>query len=444
MGIRKDSFTGFIIDGKQKYPFYAAKQIFHFIPEGFGIFANAIKREIHCEDQFMYGYTTDGFQIALYAGTDKKEITANYSLQPGIFFLSRANCHHYDMTTFEAVEFRGGTLNNLYENKVESTSFDEKRSVFIREYKQFIQNHHLELGDNKCNLNVFSIPSKSNPQIMDLCLRFEFDNELPLIYVKRIFHDISELCRLLTNRENVGFDSIELYKIDDKTQKWLGFAEGIAYYPYDLFTQKAFQKNVLLEHIEKQLPNIIGLIDEDKVRKPKYNFDFMPESDEDAYVISNDKIKNVCSSLECEMSFIKDWNSEKDSSLRVLLEDVKKVINNHRKSEIRLDDKTYENIFSSMSHWDMPSAVKMGILYEKHRTFMEYYEKKWHMQCGAEHINALVKYRNDVTHGRYRNLDSDIVGTAFILMALSYCCFWERMGLDSNIITELVKQGRIL
>ena len=66
-----------------------------------------------------------------------KEIKANYALQPGIFFVSKANLQRYDMTTFESVQFRGGTLNNLYNNTAVRASFDENEKVFKREYDGF-------------------------------------------------------------------------------------------------------------------------------------------------------------------------------------------------------------------------------------------------------------------------------------------------------------------
>ena len=198
------------------------------------------------------------------------------------------------------------------------------------------------------------------------------------------------------------------------------------------------------EHLGEKIITLMELIDADKERASKYTFDFMPANDDDMFVASNDKIKNTCSALECEMSFVKEWDSEKDTSLRALVDSVKSVIKDHKKSEYRLDDKTYENIFSSLGNWDMPSSVKMYILYQRHAEYMNHFEKIWNLECKQEHINELVKYRNDVTHGRYRSMEGDIAATSYILMALSYCCFWERIGIEGDVLSKLVAENRIL
>ena len=258
---KTDKFTGFVLDGEKKYPFYSSDRVFHFISEGVGIFADAVKNRVSTPDKFMYGYTTDGYQVALYTGSDDKEIKANYALQPGIFFVSKANLQRYDMTTFESVQFRGGTLNNLYNNTAVRASFDENEKVFKREYAQFEAQYNLQIDNKHCELRMYSMPSDENPEIMDLCVRFEFDEELPIIYVKRIFHIMTETCRIMTNRQNVGFDSIQVYKKDEETKKWLCFAEGIANYTYDSFTKKRYVNNVLFEHLGEKIITLMEFPD---------------------------------------------------------------------------------------------------------------------------------------------------------------------------------------
>lgn len=441
---RLDDFTGFIIEEDDKIPFYASDKQFHFMAEGIGPFAEFNKQIIHCDDNYMHGYTSEGYQIALYAGEKEKTIRPNYTLNPGIYIVSDANCQRYDMSSFMAIEFCGGTLNNLFDNVSAKTFYDEDNCVYKREFVRFNQVHKINIDGNECNMIIFSNPSRTTPEVMDLSVRFEFKKELSLMYINRIFTIMTELCKIMTNRQNIGFDSIQLFKYDDKNNKWSRFAEGIARYNYKSFTQKLYSQNILFEHLIDVLPAIIELIDENRIRKEKYTFDFVPENDDDLYVITNDKIKNLCSSLECEMSFIKDWGSEKNESLQRLIDDVKTIVDNHRESENKLDEKTYSLIFGSIAHWDMSSSEKMYILFQRYYEYMKHYENIMDLKVEEQHINELVKYRNDVTHGRYRNLESDIVATAYILMALSYCLFFTRMKLNDKVILSLVKEKRLL
>ena len=61
-----DNFTGFIIQDKEKIYFYVQDKIFYFISKGAGIFAGLMKQDLKSPDHFLYGYTTDGYQLALY------------------------------------------------------------------------------------------------------------------------------------------------------------------------------------------------------------------------------------------------------------------------------------------------------------------------------------------------------------------------------------------
>lgn len=77
---------------------------------------------------------------------------------------------------------------------------------------------------------------------MDLIVRYEFPNEMPIATIKLAYNVLMEICRFMTNRENVGFDEVRLYQIDDETGNWIRFADGFLDYQYDRFTQKHISK----------------------------------------------------------------------------------------------------------------------------------------------------------------------------------------------------------
>ena len=53
-----------------------------------------------------------------------------------------------------------------------------------------------------------------------------------------------EVCRFMTNRENVGFDEVHLYQSNDETGRLSLFADGFLDYQYDNFTEKKYQQNI--------------------------------------------------------------------------------------------------------------------------------------------------------------------------------------------------------
>lgn len=59
-------------------------------------------------------------------------------------------------------------------------------------------------------------------------------------------------------------------------------------------------------------------------------------------------------------------------------------------------------------------------------------------------INNFVKYRNSITHGRYKVLDEKIAFTAVILEGLVYCCILTRIGMEERQIISMIRNGKLL
>lgn len=438
-----DNFTGFIIQDKEKVYFHAQDRIFYFISEGVGIFAGLMKRDLKSPDHFLHGYTADGYQLALYTGYEERKISVNYKLRPGIYIVSRANACRYDMTKFQAIEFIGGTLNNLYEQTRIETKYDDEQKNYIKTYPESKMEYEIKIKDYDCKLIIRNIPSETSPSKMDLVIRYEFPSELLLAEIKLIYNVLIDICRLLTNRKNVGFDAVRLFQVDEETQKWLCFADAFIDYKYDQFTNKSYRNNILFDYLGDCISNLHTVVSADAEGKAAYLMDFYADSDSDYAVLTDDKVKNICSSIECELDFVKDLKDDENENLKELIRQIKSVIKDHRKSEGKLEDKTYDMIGSSMSHWGMANSRKIYLLYEKNKIFMDILETRTSLSCTEEDVIAFVKYRNDITHGRYRTVDSVIATASYTLMALAYSCFLTRMGMQENELKKLFEEDKI-
>lgn len=438
-----DSFTGFVIQDNEKIYFHAQEKVFNFITEGAGIFAELEKRTIKSPDHFLYGYTTDGYQVAIYTGYEERNISANYKIRADIYFVSRANMCSYDMTKFQAIEFAGGTLNNLYQQTKITMHYDEELKCFVKTYPESKKEYTIKIKDMDCKLILRNVPSESRPSDMDLIARYEFQREMPLVTVKLVYKVLMEICRFMTNRMNVGFDEVRLFQIDDETGKWLRFTDGFIDYQCERFTEKSYKQNILFDDLNDCMMELHSIVSSDTEGKATYLFDFYADSDKDYYVLSGDKIKNICSSIECELDFVKDLGDDENENLINLIRMVKSVIRKHRKSKNKLENKTYDMIGSSMSHWGMANSRKIFLLYKKYECYMDILKEKAKLSCDEEDIAAFVKFRNDITHGRYRTMDSVIAETSYTLMALAYCSFLKRIGIQEAELKNLFEENRI-
>lgn len=182
------------------------------------------------------------------------------------------------------------------------------------------------------------------------------------------------------------------------------------------------------------------IIYEDKDNSKSISLGFIPLNDADFYVMTNEKIKNICTALECEFSFIPEVvENDKNETIDSLMKTVDKVVKEFRNDHKELSNDVYSLIFSDIKRWSFPAKEKFCALWHK-------YEQKMLMLNNStitvtdKMIEETVKFRNDITHGKHRVLNNKIALTAHYLSGLVYCCILERIGLDREKIIELCKE----
>ena len=199
--------------------------------------------------------------------------------------------------------------------------------------------------------------------------------------------------------------------------------------------------SITFHDVREAIPKILYRIYHTKDNEPSYDFGLLPSSDNDVFLMTNNKIRMICSALECELSFIPSLCLEESEDLRELIKNVKKTIKDYRKGANRLSAKTYDLIFSSIDHWSMSASDKFCELYHQ-------YEEELLVASdniiSDDSIAQLVKYRNKITHGSYRVMDSDIAATAYVLSGLVYCAFLTRVGVSKENILRLCQEHKLL
>ena len=151
----------------------------------------------------------------------------------------------------------------------------------------------------------------------------------------------------------------------------------------------------------------------------------------------------ICSSLECELSFINDLYPEEEHNLKKLINATKNAIKAHRKTTERLSDKTYDLIFSSIENWTMSASDKVWGIYQRYKDELNLVYRTA-MSIDEVSIRKLIKYHNKITHGTYQIIDQEIAATAYILQGLVYCCILTRLGIDKNRLKMLCSNKMFL
>ena len=247
----------------------------------------------------------------------------------------------------------------------------------------------------------------------------------------------------MTFRNNVGFDEI-YFLPEQKEEHFLGIGSQLFIKKSEEpLTTKSNINNITFEDLGDTIVPLLEIIYNSTDRKPAYSWGFLPDSDKKSLIITNEQIKEVCSGLECELEFIDDISATEEEHLNELIRTVKDIIKNHRKSPEKLSEKTYSLINSSINHWSMSAGDKFVLLYNRYHREMCSLNYTG-IDIGEDEINTLVKYRNDITHGRYRVMDINIAATAHVLSGLIYCCVLTRIGMSNDEILQLCTRRKLL
>lgn len=209
------------------------------------------------------------------------------------------------------------------------------------------------------------------------------------------------------------------------------------------FTEKHMMENISFQDVREAMPQLLSIIYSAKDRKLSYEIGFLPSSDRDVYLINNNKVRMICPALECELSFIDDICPKEETDLQGLIKNVKHLVKAHRKSPHKLSNKTYDLIFSSISNWSRSASEKFCELYHRYDEEMTNLNLA-EADISDEDINQFVKYRNNITHGSFRVMESSIAKTAYILSGLVYCAFLSRIGVSREKILYLCKNRQLL
>lgn len=390
-------------------------------------------------DGFILGKTHDNHNIAIFLGNVGFKVFGASALRTSAYIISSSNLYEKNLMSFRGISLSGGTLNSVFHIQGLNIAHDSK--AIILNPKDDERKYHIDYGDGAIDISVRSVISESfgvkgySVTNDNVELELHFDSEQPLSSFFYHYNKIKDILSFLTFRYNVGFEKINLQSYDFESEDFSNIAS--VYVRNDVLeTKKNCHHNICIEDLGDFFANLVQLFYQQDEDDKTILLGFLPKDDKDYTIMTDAKIREICSALEHELRYVDEIKSDENIILSRLTSDVKSTIKTFRKGTPGLSNDTYSMIFSSISHWSSSLGEKLCALYAKHIEEITTLNKT-HIAINDESIRSFVKYRNDITHGRHRIMDMEIAITAHYLCGLVYCCILSRIGVSKEKILKL-------
>lgn len=421
---------------KQKFNFY--------LNDYTATFMEPDHSEIHLDGHFLFGQTSGFKSIAIFKGDSIPSFSGTTVLNTNAYLIAVENGLGTYWDSFDSIEFTGGILNNLFLCDALECEDMENGDILVH-----CQNTHkrwtFEIDDgSECELIIGSWIKQNSGlsgvsitnNVVDMRLKFTKPQALENFF--KFVWKVKTVLSIMAGRANVSFDEIYLHHNNpglSKLQLFLKEETAPA--------TKDFMRCITFYDLGEATSTLFSMVFNSKDATPSYEIGFLPNSKKNFSLITNEKVRLICSSLECELSFCKDQNQSEEEHLQQLVQSVKSLIKAHRKGPEHLSDKTYDLIYNSIKHWTMSASDRICALYHQYDTEMNILNQT-DMSLSDEDIRSFVKYRNDITHGSYRVMNQKIALAAYLFQGLVYCCLLTRVGISRDRVTSLCCNKKIL
>lgn len=374
------------------------------------------------------------------------------------FVLNQGLCHYntdvfilgleLEDRNYAGLRFSGGILEKLFmPNKLEIdccgdykiTYRDDSIEYELSVNGKLIRIHIESLLREKHGVNGTSLDNTETS--LDVIV----ENGLTKNEILPLYNSILKICQFMSFRANVCFDQVQIisYEKLGNHRYMKDMAEMHVQNRFEKKTDKPWIQCISFEDLGEAIIPLFKSIYEEKDKKPFFSLDFLPKEDEDVNWISPDRIKKICTCLECEARLHKII-AEENKDFIELMGEVKELIKKHEENKNSLPAKTYDVIRNSMQHWDLSASDKIKSLFHMYEEIMiqpgcfQYSSTKF-----EDAIDAFIKYRNTMTHGNYMRITGEHADTAVNLMNLIYISRLDRIGVSKDMIKEKICSGLV-
>lgn len=381
---------------------------------------------------YIYGATHSRKRIAIYVGDKGLPVFHSMRYIAPLYVVSEINKPDLDIGRFYRLFFIGGVLNNLFEARSLKETIGEDNTVLIdrafcsEEYSFSTNEYSCKLYIGLTTTDTMNHHSYSYSE--DAYLIMEFDKPQPLSSLLSHYRRINQAISFMTHRQENHIGEI---KIDTSTNPEERYVGRCLVHIRENDMAEAHQNTVVsFDRLGDGFAKLLGIIYNSKENSPSYSLGFIPRNDDERWTVTDDTVRAITSALECEIQAQKDLQINQSPELLALCESVKQLVSDHKAQhscDPVITQDTYNLINGSISHWTNAASERIIALFHKFDQEMNLHFQEDDRINEAD-IRALVKYRNSITHGNYREMTPEIRKTVIVMKLLVYTSLLSRIG----------------
>ena len=395
---------------------------------------------------FISATTHNGKKIIIHIGTDRLEGWSSSMLLTDLIIESSTNATKNPFY-YSKIRFTGGVLKQLRKNAEAPFHISEGKTVIPRPRPEC--SYHFKANNSYCTISIGYITrtrysSDDGYSVTDdVYCELSFEEEQHVSSLYKHFKCFNDLISIMTNRRKNAYDEISLFPSQDETLDL--YVSSRVYLKENEKATTSKKPSISFDDLKDSIPTLLELIYNSKQNKPSYSISFIPTDENDFWNITDDRVRSVFAALECEVNTNKSIIKQTDNpDLDNFCKEIKKFVKDYRKEHedtSSISERTYNLIFESIKHWSLTAFEQIVLLFQNYKEEITAYNAKWFFDIFEDDINAFVKYRNNITHGNYREMTKQIRDCTMSMQALVLCSLLDRAGVAKDTIKKLCEYG---
>lgn len=433
-----------VVDGTDNQILFCSDgYLFTFMTSNIPAFNEVIT--LHTDGGIIFATTHDGRKIAIFTGGRDLNLRPTCNMKTGLYVISERSVQDSEIKCFRTISFMGGALKQLHQTWTIKNEKADKNNMRL-EQRHEKTTYAFSTDEFSCDVSIGFSESwhtdKSSFNLNnDLTLSLAFDRDQPISSLPIHYQKVCSLISFLTGQTENHIDTILLTPSLDSPD-WSRKTLSVHFYEND---EAALinQTRIPIGLVGESVASLLGLFYNSQEKQPSYSLGFIPQKDEERFFVTNDRIRSVCSALECEASF----DDYADLPIRKMVLDelcknAKELVKTHKKKYAKLgilSQRTYDSIYGSINFWSASAFDRFSYLYKKYEKMLMNIPILWDYSFSDEDISALIKYRNSITHGRHGIISDQVARATLVMEHLVYCCLLHRVGVPDQNIEEICK-----
>ena len=399
--------------------------------------------------QWLFGFDEDYYEIALFAqhGIQPASFARYSQFGVPIIVKSTSNVKKYDLHTFDAISFQGGSIDSVYNPKIavnrehpDRKDFDGARTIEIKPFNEYSQTYPIRIDNENANL-LYSVSQDGKAENFTTSelgkvtsfIRIEFEKSQDINKLVICYNVIKGFLSLLIGQQNVTFE-VALHK---RTEQ--GKSQEIAICSinerYRNYCQKRSNKVIPLDFFKDKLSVALTLFD---TEQPPF-LAFLPSDNSESNHISYTNVQDLCTALEMEYS-LKKFPFKGDDIAKRLIKTLKEDIKEFAKENPDAEESLYSVARSSVKYISLSLTDRIWMLYGKYQKQIDTICDKHNiLKLDKEKIHSFVNLRNSITHSGLIDWNGN-EKIYLQLKCLLYFAIFERIGFSATESYEPIYQ----